>query len=42
MDRIFDAYCAPCGDPVGHLLLDPGSVRCSGCGQVQLLVAPLA
>lgn len=42
MDRILDAYCAPCGDPVHHRLVDVGSCRCTGCGHVQLLVAPMA
>ncbi len=41
MDRILDAYCPPCGTPVRHTVMDPGSCQCTGCGEVQLLVEPL-
>lgn len=42
MARVLDAWCGKCLDVRKHTLVDPGSCRCQVCGEVTLLMKPLA
>jgi uncharacterized Zn finger protein len=42
MARVLDAWCDSCTEVRKHDVLDPGSCRCQVCGQVQVLMTPLA
>lgn len=41
MARKVDAYCDSCKDVRVFEMQDPGSCKCSKCGHVQLMFAPL-
>lgn len=42
MARVLDAFCDRCADVRKFDLLDPGSCKCQVCGNVQVLMKPLA
>lgn len=41
MARKLDAWCETCQEVRVHVVQDPGSCKCSKCGSVQQMFAPL-
>jgi hypothetical protein len=42
MTRVLDAWCEKCAEVRKCDVMDPGSCKCQVCGDVQVLMKPLA